>query len=462
MSIVNVACGNCGYLLAVDEEQFHQPVPCPQCQQAIAPPPACVPAATPPPLPLAVPEEQESIFSSPEPDDEVLLGDAPPAPEIPAEPSVPHPSDVPLGAEVPASEAAGPLAAATSAAFVTAGSAISPEAAFEQSIKPDASAAAPAASPVPASIPGDDLAFLSAPAADTREPAAPEQILPDAAEPFPAVLPRRPVVSAMRGGLFIALVLVPLISWAILATLAVIVLLLRPQPPDPLERLPDVEGDYHGARHQRPVSYERVKPEAPLPRKLHVALGQALRIGDVEVRPQKVERRRIRLSHPGFPLEPAIDDSLVLYLRLRNVSADVAFCPTDPFFDRRWKGYSSSGEPYTFLELGQQRFYGGPLFWRPGIPPEERETVEGQKYKVLMPGDELATLVCTDPEDHVGQYLASYCGRLLWRVQVRRGLVRVRGREVSATAVVGVSFEAAAIQTPQPAEDRALLRLPNS
>jgi hypothetical protein len=42
--------------------------------------------------------------------------------------------------------------------------------------------------------------------------------------------------------------------------------------------------------------------------------------------------------------------------------------------------------------------------------------------------------------DQVGKVLANYHGRLLYRVQVRRGLVRVGDREVPATAVVGVEF----------------------
>jgi hypothetical protein len=35
---------------------------------------------------------------------------------------------------------------------------------------------------------------------------------------------------------------------------------------------------------------------------------------------------------------------------------------------------------------------------------------------------------------------------LVWRVQVRRGLVNVRGSQVSATAVIGVEFSAKDIE----------------
>jgi hypothetical protein len=78
-----------------------------------------------------------------------------------------------------------------------------------------------------------------------------------------------------------------------------------------------------------------------------------------------------------------------------------------------------------------------------------RETVEGQQHRRLRPQEELTTLICTDPDDHVARLLASARGPLLWRVQVRRGLVPVRDREVSSTAVIGVEFEPDQIQRPK-------------
>jgi hypothetical protein len=59
----------------------------------------------------------------------------------------------------------------------------------------------------------------------------------------------------------------------------------------------------------------------------------------------------------------------------------------------------------------------------------------------------MTTFVCTDPADHAVQELARYKGPLVWRIQLRRGLVKWRtargnDREDSATAVVGVEFDA--------------------
>src|SRR5207244_3268071 len=92
-------------------------------------------------------------------------------------------------------------------------------------------------------------AFL---AAGEAEPARIEAEAPDAgtaAEPFTALASRQSRRPGMRGGLFIMLVLVPLISYSVLATIAVIILYLRPVPPHPLEMLPD-EGDRKGAKRE--------------------------------------------------------------------------------------------------------------------------------------------------------------------------------------------------------------------
>jgi hypothetical protein len=72
--------------------------------------------------------------------------------------------------------------------------------------------------------------------------------------------------------------------------------------------------------------------------------------------------------------------------------------------------------------------------------------VEGRKgfdAPGLGPGAEMDTFVCTDGDDAaVLQELEKFQGKLLWRVQLRRGLVRVGQRDIPAAAVVGVEFTA--------------------
>jgi len=221
------------------------------------------------------------------------------------------------------------------------------------------------------------------------------------------------------------------------------------QMPHPLEYLRDT-GENPPAKRGSNLK-EIVSPETSLPPRLQVALGQSLLIGDLEVRPQKVERRRITVCSEGSRLpQLTATDSLVLTMRLRNVSHDVYFTPTDPVFDRNWKGELGTTRPYTLLDIGGVRFFGGPIKWSPrsGLGKaragDPREYVKGQEHdnQILKPGEERISIFSTDPDNReVLQALKSYQGPLVWRVHLRRGLVQVDDREVSATAVVGVVFD---------------------
>src|SRR5262249_19657505 len=164
--------------------------------------------------------------------------------------------------------------------------------------------------------------------------------------------------------------------------------------------------------------------------RLQVALGQILHIGDLEVAPQKVERRRVTFCWEGRNIRPqeSGDPALVLTLRLRNTSTDVFFTPTDPVFARKWHEYFGSNKPYAFLEMGPKRFYGGPIQWRPRTtrdasrPVDPREYLKGQEHdnEALKPGGQRTTLFCTDPENpDILQALRGYQGQLIWRVHLR-------------------------------------------
>jgi hypothetical protein len=121
----------------------------------------------------------------------------------------------------------------------------------------------------------------------------------------------------------------------------------------------------------------------------------------------------------------------------------VAFYPLDPYFVRAWRevpGESKAGMPFTYLEVGRERFYGGPIAL--AEREERHESIRGQKLDhELMPDEEMESFVCTDPELPVEAALRHTSRPLLWRVQVRRGLVKTPNRgEVSASAVIGVEF----------------------
>jgi hypothetical protein len=413
MQTVNFPCSHCGKLMAVSTEHLGQQVRCPNCQQVVLAPPN--PENPPPPSPfpdLHVPSEEapDSIFALPGQESDDALGGEQDLPKV----------------EFP---------------------------------------------PEPAPLPVDpptltyNNAELSDPSAETTDgikPLPPEGIPPPnregmTVEPEPADLPsfKKPTPPVRRGSggspWFTLLVVVPLISYSILATIAIVVLMQR-EPPHPLEVIPDLQGDHKGgaSRKDNKSGVLKMPPaEQDLPQKLHVHLGSTLAIGDLEVTPLSVDRRRVSYAMRDKELAKGRYDSLALTLRLHNRSTDVTFYPLDRFFQREYDGKGAI--PYTYLEIGKNHFFGGPIKWLSRSDPNY-EWIDQQKLdQVLNPGETLETFVCTNPDKDVTSVLDKYDGAILWRVQVRRGLVKWKPtdhdeREDSACAVVGVEFNSSDVQ----------------
>jgi len=434
MDNVSMQCGSCGQLMAVAESSLGQQVRCPHCQQVVL-----APAAPPEPLPGAQPtverpefetriaasgaQEIESIFASPELNNDALFGEPTRAVvEMPVDPLPPAPVDPPpIVAESP------PVLAQTETAL---------------NFRPDSSEQAG----VEFATDRDAGAFSLNPLAAASESASPAVGDADLARDIPAPRIRPP---AVKGGWLLALLIVPLISYSVLATVAVIYLrffqALPTNQPHPLEMIPDLEGENPGVRAaKKKVSVNfHGRQEKELPPNLRTKLGQAIRVGDLEIEPLSVQLRPIEFATPGSKPEASAEEALVLNLRLTNKSDELAFCPLDPYFERRWrevKGESKTGMPFTYLTVGKERFYGGPISVE---EHEERgDTIKGQKLgHELKPGETFETFVCTNPEDSVKRAAEGAKGPMLWRVQVRRGQVRTPNRgEVSASAVVGIEF----------------------
>jgi hypothetical protein len=187
-----------------------------------------------------------------------------------------------------------------------------------------------------------------------------------------------------------------------------------------------------------------------------VELGETLTLGDLEVTPTKVMRQQMRVTEGGKP-EPLPEDSLVLYLKIKNLASDYAFTPLDNYFDRNWKGVGPA--PLTVLQAGDETFFGGPARWCSLIEYQNgkrREWLDAPGRKNvdrvgLGPGESMETLVCTDGNDPKiakflfgkevnGRRIGAYHGPLLWRVHLRRGRIYRDGRQYPATAVIGVKF----------------------
>jgi hypothetical protein len=310
--------------------------------------------------------------------------------------------------------------------------------------------------------PENVAAPAAAPPAPTGPEAAPAFAPPALEPPLPPVpFPVLPAPAPPRGTTLWASVVIILLPYSIFMTAAAIYYYYQwKNTPSPLELLPDWPGDNPGAtrKEQTSLVIERVPPDTPLPDKLRVALGGSLRVGDLEVTPEAVEERKVVFCSEakGIQPEPSRAAALVLILRLKNCSRDTAFAPADPAFASRWE--EGDPKPYTFLEIGPHRYYGGPLRWRPRAAsttfrePDPREYIRGQEacFRVLDPGEEVKLMLCSDPDNPaILQALHAQPGTVEWRVRLRRGLVWINDRAISTSAVIGVDFRAADVR-PQP------------
>jgi hypothetical protein len=467
MQTVTLQCGGCRKLMAVGVEYLGQQVRCPHCQQVVlVPAPAAVattPAAPPPPAPepAARPpapdlEGSADIFSEGDEDD-VLGSGSVPALQIPP----PPPESLPplngalaeAAAEMPPAEAPAPPPPQDVPPPVVGESALP----SWMTDAPSDEQAAPAPWPQP------QTAAADTPGASATEPLTSPAAPPADQDLAPAVPARKP---AGRGGWwFIPLVFVPLVFYAVLGTalflwyaLIAVPRLQHQGTTNPFDQLPD-DGDDRGViKDGKRISYHYDYPPGfatlPLPAAQRVALNNTIRIGAIEVTPTRVERKRIHFLTLGRQPTECRGDSLVLHLQFRNVSPDERFAPLDNYFDRWWD--RARGMPLTQLEAGKDRFCGGPAHWAPPQGGKELpEWVEGRQRVDtvgLKPGEQGEGIVCTDGndrqavrvlfgEDDEGHRVARpHPGPFLWRVQVRRGLIRWRDRERSATTVIGVEF----------------------
>jgi hypothetical protein len=142
------------------------------------------------------------------------------------------------------------------------------------------------------------------------------------------------------------------------------------------------------------------------------------------------------------PIKP----TLVLHVRLRNISSDLSFYPTDPYFDRNPK--QANDKPYTLVDVGGRKYYGGLIEYATEPGTTERTWLAGQENddKPLAPSESRETVLVARPGDGLFDAVRKAKEPAVWRMQVRRGLVSYRGTDVPVSAVVGVSFTAADVQ----------------
>jgi hypothetical protein len=445
MQTVNFNCPHCGNLMAVGLSLLGRNVRCPHCKQVVrAPAPLNEPAApapTPPPPPsptVAMPsfnvpkptETHESIFSERHEHDEDLFGTEPPKPAVPGAPPPPPPLP---------SRSVAPTLADTFG--------------IPPSLQP--SVDQPHPTPLEVNIPpppifeplADDEADHGEPTREPRpEPEHRGYRAPGRREQAPST---------------------PAFAWILLAYAAVVTVVAGffgyqyftagPSADHPFKAIPDFYGEYEKANRRQTAFKDLPDPKLDVPPDLRVKLGDELTVGDLQVRPVSVERRLLTYTTEYVTDETKTREvgpaTLVLTMKVKNVSTDTAFHPNDPAFNRLG---DAKPLPYTALQVNQQYFY-GPFRWPPDASTKQ-EYVVGQEWPArdnpVGPGQERDVWVTVAPSGirGAGDAVAAIrplpaAAPLLWRVQLRRGLVKAKdpsGRdvEVSATTVIGVEFRA--------------------
>ncbi|MBA4062654.1 MAG: hypothetical protein C0501_02895 [Isosphaera sp.] len=466
-------CPFCGRRMGVAAEWAGRRVRCPHCKQVVQAPPAEAPAAPPPPAPPPAPapaapepvfnlpakEAADSILSAPgESEDDVFGsqegGRMPVLPPQDITPDDPLPTAPPAHSPpliLPPPERVPPAPAGNPFAFEA-----TPAPALATPPPPRVPPSPPAAAPRPRPAPppdGDEpIAVEELPEEDDEPPRRPDRRgRPDRREePERAVRPPRAAGRAAegRGGVPSAAVY-GLAGYAVLATgLAVYGLFFKPAdlPPDhPLSTVPDTYGEFDPAARKGDkgkTSANRVRGDKELPAELRAGLGEKVAVGGVEVEPLEVRRRHLHLFAEGKGDGPPVKagspgHALVLRLKVRNASDDLTFCPLDPAFNR--KTVTTDDRPLTRLVVGGETFAGGPVAW-PFRASRQFEQEQKDDAIPLGPGEAREYVVCSPADPKVIAAVRAAKGPVLWRVQVRRGPVVFRDREVPVTAVVGVEF----------------------
>jgi hypothetical protein len=162
---------------------------------------------------------------------------------------------------------------------------------------------------------------------------------------------------------------------------------------------------------------------APLPAGNVARLGETVRIGDLEVTPIEVVFTQLELARSIEPHDWRREDaeSVVLRLRLTNVSQNQSFAPLERAFVR---------EQSSPLDRSSIATKGGKIIGLFPLAIDSEWSIEGQEFSVLNPGDSTETLIASE----LGA-AARLTSDMTWRVRLRIGAYK--------TDMIGVRFDKA-------------------
>jgi len=274
-----------------------------------------------------------------------------------------------------------------------------------------------------------------------------------ASESVPISL-RTPVRRRLPISLWLTALLVP---YAIVTTIGIAYLFqqrLSYKEPHILESIPD-QGLYEdfldGRRHEVIQTIEKagektsntknIPPNEPIHQDIvPIKLGEARRIGQLEVTPQSVTKQPLQYALRAGKTDVAGEEALVLKLQVKNVGP-VIFRPDDETFNRALANDSKS-PVYTFLEMGNDRYYGV-------ISDPTHERLSFPVCKALLPGEtDIIHVVAVKNSDGKKQAASAIKPgeEYLWRVHLRRGKEEItlstgKKRRVWLTTVVPIVFK---------------------
>ncbi len=450
-----VRCPNCKQVVvapATAPEMQSNPPPAPGIQiispPAVPQPPVPTPSAPPAPEPdlpvFNIPQRKEgadSILGEPEEsEDEVFgthkSGQLNPLPRFDLPASIPAPADTLITAPVspPPVEPPNPLPEPIPTPTPTE----LPETPANPFTDFESQAATP---PEPKPAPSEELEPIERPQSRKKRPRDEESD-----EEVPT-RPTRGQAPAKAGGVS-PILLVLVAGYALVATAVAVYGLFfhsggRPDEAHPLSTIPDNFGEFDPATRKKVTRY-KFPVNGELPPGQRAKLGETLALDGLEIKPLKIVKRRLTVVTEGKD-EKRTDSpgtALVLHIDIKNTSADLSLYPMDPAFTRK---ASAGDDPITRIVVDRKvMFAGGAIQWPFGDRVKRRLEVQQQNdYLPLRPGESREYVVFTDVRPEVVRTVEGTKGEMEWRVQVRRGPIEYRGREVPVTAIIGVEFTAA-------------------
>lgn len=234
-----------------------------------------------------------------------------------------------------------------------------------------------------------------------------------------------------------------LLAYSLIMTAVAIWSFLRGPEGGPLSTIPDFYGEYEKSDRKSGKVNFLPKPDDPLPASLRVSLGKTITVGQLQVTPISIEQRRltkVTVPDSGSPKEEPMQSSLVLTLRLKNLSDSVTFHAVDPAFNRRVEG--NSPKLAGVYVPGKPPIFGGPIPW-PFPASEKRVYVKGQESddQPLKPGEQRDVIIPLVDQATVKSAVLSAKGQTLtWKVLLRRGTVRYWFSDYSVCTLIGVEF----------------------